>query len=277
MPVQHLPFENDVPSDGAVDAASSVARISNQASWYRVLRWSRPLLATGVLVAAAVSRPDRWFVEHVEFQGNLRATEAELRHLVSVQNGTSVWGVDVDAAALGVERHPWVKQARAWRRWPDSLVVQVEEYRPVAIVDLGVEAGGLHYVDANGSLFLAAHGEELDHPLIRGIQPSLGAGHPDIPRLALRDALHLLAILDEKALVLRDRVSSLDFSTTRGFTVHLRSGARVLFGLDDYDRQVQRLGVLIEQGVDLRQPMYVDLAPASLAIVRPIHVLGGNG
>jgi hypothetical protein len=222
-------------------------------------------------------RPDHLFVEHVRFEGTQRASQESLRHLADVRNGVTLWGVDLDRAAAGAERHPWVRSADARREWPDTVVVTVEEYAPVALL----ETDKLHYVDADGTVFLVARSDDLDYPVITGVGADLGRSHPDLPRLVVRDALKLLAALDDRGLVTRDRVSEIAFSPTVGFTVHVRdrgrSGARILFGLDDSERQLSRLSLLVEQGVDLSTPLLVDLAPPSLAIVRPLDGAPGEG
>ncbi len=241
---------------------------------------SRPLGRSVLVLAALVvlggivlARPDRMWLEHVEFVGAERATPAELRHLSDVRNGTTFWGVDTENAELGVERHPWVRSATATRRWPDTLVIQVEEHTPVAMM----ERDGLFYVDVDGTPFLRAHTNDVDYPVITGITQELEHAHPDLPRLVVRDALSLLQALDDRGIVTRDRVSEIAFSSTRGFTVHVRGGSRIIFGLEGQETQIVRLARLIDEGLDTSAPLQVDLAPASLAIVRPLDAVGGEG
>jgi len=241
---------------------------------------ARPLGRSVVLLAVllvlggvVLARPDRMWLERVEFVGIERATPAELRHLSDVRNGITFWGVDPAAAEAGVERHPWVRSATASRRWPDTLVVSVEEYQPMAMI----EQDGLYYVDKDGTVFLQAHTSDLDYPVITGVSKELAAAHPDLPRLVVRDALSLLQALDDRGLITRDRVSEISFSEARGFTVHVRSGSRVIFGLEGQEKQILRLARLIDEGLDTAAPLQVDLAPASLAIVRPLDAAGGEG
>ncbi len=265
-------FEIDPVSSG--DAYPTPESSGGGPEWAaRATWWAKRLVVPALLLAVFVIRPDQFWVEQVEFRGNLRSTDTELRQLVGVRNGVTLWGVDPGAAAEGAMRHPWVRSASSWRRWPDTLVVQVEEYRPVALV----ERNGLHYADEAGTLFLPVQGQDLDHPIITGVQTTLGELHPDIPRLIVRDALALLSMLDTQGLATRDQVSSIDFSSVRGFTVQLRSGARVVFDLERYEQQVARLQELTQRGVDLRSRVFIDLAPESLAIVRPLDISAGDG
>ncbi|MCO4747456.1 MAG: FtsQ-type POTRA domain-containing protein [Proteobacteria bacterium] len=217
----------------------------------------------------ALVRPDLMMVERVEFVGQGRADSPSLRHLSDIRNGTTIWSVDVDGARQGVERHPWVRSATARRVFPDTVRIEVEERTPIALLRLD----GLYYVDRDGEVFLEVDGSDLDYPVLTGIDDSLAKLHPDLPRLAVRDALALIDALDDRGLVARPEVSEVAFASTRGFTVHTLGGARIRFGLDGRERQVDRLARLVEQDIDLSVPVLVDLAPASVAIVRPLEDL----
>lgn len=240
--------------------------------------WARPLAALaaagGLIGAFAVVRPDLMMVEQVAFVGAHHASVESLRHLSDIRNGDPLWSVDLDRVERGVRAHPWVRAARAARKWPATVEVEVVEYEPVALV----RWDGLRYVDADGTLFLGAHSDDLDYPVITGIDGSLAEAHPNLPAMALRDTLNVLTSLDERGIVARSDVSEVAFSTSHGFTVQLRSGSRVLFGLDGLERQLDRLATLVSrEGLDLSSAVHVDLAPMRVAIVRPLARPGGEG
>jgi len=219
-----------------------------------------------------VVRPDMVVVEEVAFDGPRRAGPAALRHLADIKNGTTMFGVDLDGAARGVERHPWVRSARAFRSWPGTVVIEVEEYDPVALLHFD----GLHYVAADGTPFAEASDDDLDYPSLTGIDLTLESLHPDLPRRATKSALWLLQVVDERGLLSREEISEISFSRTRGYTVHI-DGSRLVFGLDDMERQVDRLAMLLDRGdLDLSKPHVVDLAPTSVAIVRPLEPFQGG-
>ena len=147
-------------------------------------------------------------------------------------------------------------------------------YRPAALL---LSDGDLVYVDADGRPFLKARSDDLDYPVITGIDPSLGEAHPALPLMVTRDALTLLDALERRGLVESDTVSELAFHRARGVTVHLNSGAQVAFALDGTERQLRHLAALLDRGVGLDRPVMVDLAPRSVAIVRPLKTSGGEG
>lgn len=223
-------------------------------------------LASSLATAGLLVRPDRMLVEHVRFVGADRAGAWELRHLLDLPNGTRMWEVDEDQLAAKAASHPWVRAARVHRRWPDEVVIEVEEREVVALV----HADRMLVVDRDGTPFLPASSGQLDFPHITGITPEVQQLHPDLARMAVRDALWLIEQLEERGLATLP-VSEVAFSATRGFTV-FHGQARIVFGHGDLPRQLGRLERLArEQGVDLTGPTLVDLAPSTVAIVRPLH------
>lgn len=246
------------------------------------------MLALGVLACSwstgcADLRPDLMLVEHVTFEGADRATPAALRHLADLHNGVRTWEVDTAAVARAVERHPWVERASAEVVGPSTVVVRVVEHEPVALLSQpasreGDPAAGLYYVDATGLPFMRAHPSDLDYPIITGIGPDLARAHPSLPRLAGEEALHLLDELTVRRLVSSDVVSEIAVDAQRGFSVRLVGGARVEFGFVDIEGQVDRLEALVtREGVRLDRPILVDVAPAGVAIVRPLDTSGAAG
>lgn len=223
-------------------------------------------VTTTVVAAGLTLRPDLWVVEQVRFEGADRAGAKGLRHLADLRNGTTVWAVDAQAVAQGVERHPWVRSAEGRFEWPATVVVDIEEHRPVALL----ASGPMHYLDAEGLPFAPANTDDLDYPVITGIEPGLAELQPEVPRKAIRSALELLAAVDATGVIPEGQVAEVNFSSTRGFTVYVSGGARILFDLENFDAQSERLAQLAAAGVDVTEALHIDLVPESVAIVRPI-------
>ena len=229
----------------------------------------------GLGMLLLVVRPEQWLVERVAFEGQRRATPAELRHLSDLRNGTAIWQVDVERVAEQLERHPWVRSATVTVAWPRTVHVDITEHRPVALLHRESDDPAesvIVYVDEEGTPFLPARPGDLDYPHLTGFEPELSRLHPDLGPLAIRDALWLITTLDDRGLVSRDRVSEVAFSRTVGFTL-VTDQARLVFGHGDLAQQIDRLSLLVSQGLSLEDPTYIDLAPATVAIVRPLRPL----
>jgi cell division protein FtsQ len=231
----------------------------------------------GVAGAWSLVRPGGWLVEHVVFEGAHEANEASLRHLADVRNGATWWDVDVSAVEHGVERHPWVRDAHVHRVWPDTIAVEVTEHRPAALLHDG---GRLVLVSDAGVPFLSvsAGSVPLDLPHLTGFDAALGELHPDLPVLAVRNALWLVDALDARGLVTRGRIDEVSFSRASGWVVEA-GPAQIAFGLSELPRQLDRLARLVAGGVSLDTRTSIDLAPPTVAIVRPLApavAIGGS-
>jgi cell division septal protein FtsQ len=257
--------------------STSLRRWSRTRSWW----WWAPVAALlPVALAAATVRPELWLVRRVVVEGEHVASEAAVRHLANLRNGTPIWRVYTPGVAAQVAAHPWIRSVHVDREWPDTVRIEVQEHQVAAVLH---QRGQLVYVDRQGVPFLAAAAGDLDYPHLTGFDeytyvdattsaPPSRYNHPDLVPAAIRAALLLVDLLDQRGLVARRDVSEIGFRPTTGFTVHA-GPARVLFAADRFAPQLDRLEALVAAGVDLTSPVEVDLAPVTVAIVRPLPPL----
>lgn len=93
------------------------------------------ILALGVSawVSLGITTRDRWPIRWLEVQGRFDRVSAEqLRASLAPQTKTSFFTLDLDALKESASRNPWVSGVRVEKRWPDTVVVSVEEFRPIA-------------------------------------------------------------------------------------------------------------------------------------------------
>jgi cell division protein FtsQ len=102
-----------------------------------------------------------WFgpvlaVRTVQVDGLDTLPAEEVRRSAGIESGTPLLRVDVEAAEARVAALPQVASVEVTRGWPSTVVVTVQERRPVAVVG---EPGRRSLVDAEGMLFDAVSGE----------------------------------------------------------------------------------------------------------------------
>lgn len=203
--------------------------------------------------------------EELRVVGLGRATEAQVRHLADLEPGEPLFGLDLGRAAEGVERHPWVAHAEVRRVFPHTVVVQVEERVPVAVL----QHDGLFLVDADGHPFVRARPADLDLPMITGITPALAERSPSLARRLLADALALVDQGTIRPNLGPAALSEVRFDPRAGYTLVLRNGGEIRAGFLGA-AAFERLDTLATAGVDLSRPLRVDLGLRSLAVVTPL-------
>ncbi len=128
-------------------------------------------------VPEALAHVERFHVRAVELEGAVHLELDDAVAHIGMAPGLSVWD-DLEPVEARLRTHPMVLEARVRRRLPSTLVFQVRERTPVALLPTPV----LVPVDADGSLLPIDLGRHaLDLPLLQpgvegGRQPGQGNG-----------------------------------------------------------------------------------------------------
>lgn len=88
--------------------------------------------AAAVGAGAGATRSPLLDVDRVEVRGATRTSRSEVVAAGGLGGRRAMTAVDVAAVARRVEALPWVRRARAERRWPSTVVVTVTEREPAA-------------------------------------------------------------------------------------------------------------------------------------------------
>ena len=129
------------------------------------------LLVTGLAVASAalasrlpeaLARMELFRVREVRLQGNRFLTQEEAARTVALPPGANVWD-DLSAWEERLAAHPLVKEAKVRRRLLGTLVAEVVEREPVALVP----SPTLEPVDAEGRILpIDPARHRLDLPIL---------------------------------------------------------------------------------------------------------------
>lgn len=154
-------------------------------------------------------------IRQVQLQGDLRYLDADsLTRDLSIRFSGNYLDTTLGQVISEVESHPWIASASARRVWPDTLLIEITEQRPVAIYN------DTQYLGLSGDLF----------------EPPKPVNEP-LPRLygALSETMQVYSHYG----VFSDRLS--DFSTIisvsrghdMGWQITLENGINVQLGRDD--------------------------------------------
>ena len=127
----------------------------------------------GALAGAVSQAPkvlaqvDAFRIDSIQLRGNLFLSPAEATRTVAVSPTASVWD-DLDPLEERLRAHPLVADAKVRRRFPATLVLEVTEETPVALVSNPT----LEPVDATGRFLPIDPAEHpLDLPIITITEP----------------------------------------------------------------------------------------------------------
>ncbi|MBU1742904.1 MAG: FtsQ-type POTRA domain-containing protein [Proteobacteria bacterium] len=228
-------------------------------------------LSLGGYVLAA--RWEAFRLRRVEAPGLSRARALQLLRRAGLDRTAGLLTLRLDRLHRRLRRDPWVKSVNLSRRLPDTLVMRIEPYRPVAILRFG----GLYYLDRQGTPFKRLDpGDALDLPVITLAREALAAGV--IPaESGVRRSLELLFGLRAHGAPFAGRnISEIVYDPHLGFTVILGRGpAWIRFGFNRLKMQLRRLHqVLRNLPPPKRAGCLIDLDYPDRAVVR---IVSGRG
>jgi len=228
---------------------------------------SATLVAVGSgLLARAVLDSGYFNVANIVVAQESRVSEEAIIALSNVNPGDNLLRLNLETIGNKVADHPWIARVDVRRNFPDTLVIEVVEREPVAILNLGY----LYCVDKNGEVFKLLEGDDpLDMPVITGINRDYLI--QDQPQVAgyLRHAVSLLEDLEGRRSFGLDEVSELNLTPDGGIVLFTYiAGVPVELGLDDYRAKLDRLERIYKE-LRPRLPLLrnIDLTVADRVIV----------
>ncbi len=197
-------------------------------------------LCVGLAVAAFVATGVLWIARQPIFAVRSIRIDGDLAHnsVVTIRANAmphlagNFFTMDLSQGRRAFESVPWVRQALVRRVWPNRLLVQLEEHRPVALwgdAASGDEAPD-QLVNSFGEVFEANLGDVEDQalPTLRGPAGS---------------SVHMLAMLGKLQTVvspLDARVETLELSGRGSWRATLASGSQVELGRGSDAEVVER-------------------------------------
>jgi len=211
-------------------------------------------------------------LNEIKFSGLLHAQESELIRRSGLVLGENLFRVDLPRVARAMESHPWVESALLTRRLPGTLVVNIEEHHPAALVQLGEKS--MYVLDEEGRLFKRAAAEDgLDLPIVTGL--SRQTPRPEL-QLRLLGALHLLDTWRGTGQAV-SALAEMRLDDDEGYTLFAHQGdslQEIRLGSSQLPLKLRRLAqvraALARRGemaarIDLDNPARPDQAAATLA------------
>jgi cell division protein FtsQ len=181
-------------------------------------------------------------LQQVDVVGNQRLSRAEVIEASEMEYGINLLTVDLASIASRLRRHPWIRAATVYRRFPSQLIVEIEERNPRAIL----AAEKLFYVDEQAEFFTRLlPGDPVNFPLFTGVGPEeLKNSRPEI-REMIRCGLALMDSLERSGCGIDAvEVSQIRLNLDDGLSLHTKTGQVIVVGKSDFEQKMQRYGRL---------------------------------
>ncbi|GEM_PF-3081372 len=237
----------------------------------RILSWVGAVLCAGLLACVVMSldgynvRTRQFQVREFDVIGNHRLASNAVISASGTRIGDGLLGLETQNIRTRLEALPWVRHARVHLQMPARLILEVEEYVPVAII----ADGELNLVDEEGHLITKpALGQLAELPVLTGIKlEDLRRDPPDAQTLLAQRRLdRLLALVGAWPHSDYFQLGEVNWDAARGITLlSADDGAEVRIGhatgtaLESRFRQIKTLLVdLKRRGRRLRYALLDD-------------------
>jgi len=205
-----------------------------------------------------VTHSPRFAITDIEIRGthvlDARALEARL----GFHEGDNIFTAPLAAAETRLSHEPWIADVRVHRELPHTIVVDVREREPAAVVDVD----GLYLAEANGHVFKRAateHGEGAGLPVVTGIDRATYAGDEAGAATEIARALDTLTAWSRDAA--RPRVGEVHLDRRGGVTLYTYDGAIAI-----------RAGDALAARLRTFDRAWAALSPDERARTRAVHV-----
>jgi len=201
-------------------------------------------------------------IQQVTIVGLDHLSREEIIATLDLSPDSSLWSIDTDHLSDQLETHPWIRSVTFDRVLPHSLVVQVEERQPAAVLRASKES---FYLDAEGFLLPGKITKTVQVlPVLEGMTSKSFSQHKDESHRRAKQGIHLAELLSERF----SGRPTVNVANAHTMIVDLPR-IRVQFG-KEADRQWERFLVLyptIKETID-RQSQEVDLRYSQKVILR---------
>lgn len=228
------------------------------------------LVVTGTIaiilqIATWLNAGELFHLKEIKIVGSKFIRKSELLQLAAIDSSRNLFDYDLEEIAKRVEKHTFVKKVSVKRRFPATLLIQIEARMPLALLS------------QNELIAIDEEGKPMPKP-----QPDFFIDYPIITNLpstenktgALQTVLGFLYYLKKEQFALYSEISDITYLQNVGIHFHLYGNCiPVFFGKENLeDKAVSFMIVLkkIKTTKTLAQIQYFDLRFGNQVVVKEI-------
>jgi len=187
----------------------------------------------------------RFAVTEIDVLGHDRRSAETIAAESGVTAGANVFSLDLDGARARILADPWISQATLARRLPGSILIQVTERKPAALVALG----DTYLATAEGEPFKRLEpGDPIELPLITGLRAEGLADDREGTMRTIRRAIDLAAEYEHGALAKRAPLEEVHVEGDGTFAVVVgRSALQLVLGGPPFRRKLDQAARVVAE------------------------------
>jgi cell division protein FtsQ len=205
-------------------------------------------------------------------KGAHRLLEKDILEQAQIKTGVNILSVNLPLAKKRLQAHPWIASASVRREFPDTVIIEIKEHQPIAIVDLQER----YLMNTNGELF--KHWSREDRivlPVINGLTGSDIAFSRMYPNIIAGDVLDVLRLGRGSGSVIPNRiVKRILVDREVGITLCVSENMKTIkLGHPDYPvkyENLKRALFFIDTLDDIEDFYSIDLTEVEKIVIDPV-------
>lgn len=181
-------------------------------------------------------------VREVEVEGGRKITRETLLSLTVIEGMPNLFSVRLKEVVKRLESHPWIEQVRVRKVFPNKILIQIEERKPMAIIQLEE----LYYIDIKGEIFSRlGERDEYNYPYLTGLTRQVLEKDPVEAKRLITKALELLRIVSQEKFTPLEEISEIHMQKAFGIHCFTKAeGVEVKMGWEDFAEKLKRLSLI---------------------------------
>jgi cell division septal protein FtsQ len=181
-------------------------------------------------------------LREIEVEGCQKVAYETLISLTKIDGMPNLFTVSLGEVAKRLESHPWIDHIRVRKVFPNKILIQVEERKPIAILQLEE----LYYVDTQGVIFSpVGERDEYNYPFLTGLTRQILEKDPVEAKRLIMKALELLRIADREKVPPLEEISEIHMEKIFGIQCFTKTeGLEVRMGWEQFGEKLKRLSFI---------------------------------
>lgn len=181
-------------------------------------------------------------VREIQVEGCRKIAQETVLALIKIEGMPNLFTVRIREIARRLEPHPWIEEVRVRKVFPNKILVQIKERRPIAILQLEE----LYYIDTQGVIFSpVGDRDEYNFPFLTGLTRQALEKEPVKAKHLIMKALEFLRTSEQGKSPPLEEISEIRMEKTFGIDCFTKAeGLEVKMGWENFEEKLEKLSLI---------------------------------